>query len=320
VPIAGTPISYRPKTSYQRRKSSHRAGSSRRSPRIARMPSLQSVSALYFDKLLAQATLNPHSPPLIAAKPLLAADHVKLVYPGGLTAISDVSLEIPAGQFVSLLGPSGCGKSTFLRLIAGLLQPTAGQISVEGQSPDQARKQSSPMSFVFQDATLLPWRTVFDNVQLPLELLKEPDEDRKARVTGSLKLVGLADFADHFPAQLSGGMRMRTSLARALVTEPKILLLDEPFGALDDITRSQLNEDLLNLWQTSGWTSVFVTHNIAEAVFLSQRVIVMTPRPASVAADIVIPFAMPRTANLRASAEFARVTGQVSEALRRACT
>ena len=249
----------------------------------------------------------------------LTADQIKLEYPGGVAALADLNLGIPAGQFVSIVGPSGCGKSTLLRLIAGLLQPTGGTIAVDGQPPTQARKQTARMSFVFQDATLLPWRTVIANVRLPLELLREPAGDHRAKAASAVELVGLADFALRFPNELSGGMRMRVSLARALVTRPKLLLLDEPFGALDDITRGQLNEELLNLWRQSGWTGVFVTHNIAEAVFLSERVIVMGPRPGRVVADVPVAFAQPRTADLRATANFARLTGQISEQLRRAC-
>lgn len=256
---------------------------------------------------------------MITTSSLLVVDRLRLEYTGGLLALANVSLEVPAGQFVSILGPSGCGKSTLLRLIAGLLQPTAGSVAISGEPPAQARRQVARMSFVFQDATLLPWRTVFDNVRLPLELLRESERACGVAINNAVEMVALADFAHAYPAQLSGSMRMRASLARALVTEPKILLLDEPFGALDDITRSQLNEDLLSLWQRSGWTGVFVTHNIAEAVFLSQRVVVMGPRPGHIVTDIPIQLSLPRTSELRASAEFARLTGEVSEQLRRAC-
>lgn len=250
---------------------------------------------------------------------LLVADHLELRYPGGLFALADIDTRIPAGQFVSIIGPSGCGKSTFLRLIAGLLQPTAGAITIAGESPVQARRQTTPISFVFQDATLLPWRSVLANVQLPLELLRVPKSEIVGKANAAIELVGLADFASKFPNELSGGMRMRVSLARALATQPKLLLLDEPFGALDDITRGQLNDELLRLWLSSGWTSVFVTHNIAEAVFLSERVIVVGPRPGRIVADVPISISQPRTAQLRATAEFARLTGQIGDQLRRAC-
>lgn len=182
----------------------------------------------------------------------------------------------------------------------------------------EARRRVVRTSFVFQDATLLPWRTVRENAELPRELLQESTTDRLP-VERALEMVGLADFADRYPAQLSGGMRMRASLARALITAPRLLLLDEPFAALDDITRGQLNDDLLMLWRESRWTGIFVTHNIAEAVYLSERVLVMSPRPGRIVADVPIEFGEPRTPRLRATGEFARLTGEVSEHLRRSC-
>ncbi len=257
--------------------------------------------------------------PLAPLAPQLVADQLRLDYPGGVTALRDLTLRVPAGQFVSVLGPSGCGKSTLLRLMGGLINSSEGILTVDGQPPSMARQRSAKMSFVFQDATLLPWRTVIGNVRLPLELLRQPAAEQQVKAINATELVGLAEFATRYPRELSGGMRMRASLARALVTQPKVLLLDEPFGALDDITRSQLNEDLLNLWQRNGWTAVFVTHNIAEAVFLSQRVIVMSPRPGRVVADIPVSLPSTRNAALRASADFARLAGEVSEQLRKAC-
>jgi NitT/TauT family transport system ATP-binding protein len=250
-------------------------------------------------------------------QPLISAERLSATYLGAVQALVDVNLEILQGQFVSVVGPSGCGKSTLLRLVAGLLEPSSGQIMVDGQPPQTARRGGTPMSFVFQDATLLPWRTVTDNVHLPLELggvYRQPSATAAATVLG---LVGLTDFSHRFPAQLSGGMKMRAALARALVTHPKLILLDEPFGALDDITRQTLNEELLTLWRDSGWTALFVTHNISEAVFLSQRVLVMSPRPGRIVADIQIPFGA-RTTGLRATPEFARLTGEVGDQLRRA--
>lgn len=250
---------------------------------------------------------------------LVQADGVEAVFPGPVQALDRLNFNIPAGQFVAILGPSGCGKSTLLRLIAGLLKPSAGVLAVDGQSPTTARRGAVPMSFVFQDPTLLPWRTVSSNVQLPLELLARPSAARGTTVAEALALVGLSSFSNRYPAQLSGGMRMRVSIARAIVTQPKLLLLDEPFGALDDITRQKLNEELIELWRRTGWTGVFVTHNISEAVFLSQRVLVMSPRPGRIVADLPINFPFPRSPELRATPEFARLTGEVSEHLRRTC-
>ena len=229
-----------------------------------------------------------------------------------------MGFEIPVGQFVSIVGPSGCGKSTLLRLVAGLVAPTRGTLEVAGEPPAVARRDRARLSFVFQDATLLPWRSVRANVRLPLELSRSRAGDDEARVDEALALVGLSDFAGRYPSELSGGMRMRVSLARALAIEPELLLLDEPFGALDDITRQALNEELMNLWFKRRWTALFVTHNIAEAVFLSERILVMSPRPGRIVADLSVPFAMPRTAALRSQAEFARLTGDVSRTLREA--
>ena len=212
---------------------------------------------------------------------LVVAAGLNKYFPSGVQALRDLNLEISrGGQFVSIVGPSGCGKSTFLRLVAGLDEPTSGELRVEGHDP-------LGLAFVFQDATLLPWRSVAHNITLPLELRREAAAERVAQ---TLELVGLTDFAAAYPAQLSGGMRMRVSIARALVTRPQILLLDEPFGALDEITRQRLNEELLRLWQEDHWTSLFVTHNVSEAVFLSQRVLVMSARPGRILADIPIPF------------------------------
>jgi NitT/TauT family transport system ATP-binding protein len=248
--------------------------------------------------------------------PLIEADGLQVTYSGSLRAIDNLSLAIQPGEFVALVGPSGCGKSTLLRAVAGLIAPTGGRLTVAGLIPAAARRRSTRMSFVFQDATLLPWRTVESNTVLPLELEHAAAAERKDRARRVIGMVGLGDFAARYPGQLSGGMRMRVSLARALVTEPELLLLDEPFGALDDITRHKLNEDLLALWQTHRWTSLFVTHNIAEAVFLSQRVLVMAARPSRIVADIPIALPMPRSSNLRAESQFAHLTGVVAAALR----
>jgi NitT/TauT family transport system ATP-binding protein len=275
------------------------------------------AAPLYFGQspVLTQ-DLQPEFP--LAEPPLVAAAGLSLEYPG-LQAIADIQLTIPAGQFVSIVGPSGCGKSTLLRIIAGLLSPTSGSLNVSGLTPTEARRQTTRTSFVFQDPTLLPWRNVSDNVALPLELLGEKVPGFDPRIAIATRLVGLEDFTDRYPRQLSGGMRMRVSLARALVTLPELLLLDEPFAALDDITRGQLNEELLGLWRRARWTGIFVTHNISEAVFLSRRVMVMSPRPGRIIADVTVPFPAERTAELRATAEFAALVGEISSRLRRAC-
>ena len=237
----------------------------------------------------------------------------------GQDALRGVSLTIPRGQFVSLLGPSGCGKSTLLRLIAGLLTPTTGTLTVAERASAEARTTSTRMAFVFQDPTLLPWRTVAQNLRLPLELQGVPAAEHDAWIASALRLIGLnAGDAHKRPRMLSGGMRMRVSLARALVTSPELLLLDEPFAALDDVLRQQLNEELVRLWREKNWTAVFVTHNVSEAVFLSERVIVMSSRPGTLVADVPIPFAYPRTPELRGTAEFARMTAELSARLREA--
>jgi NitT/TauT family transport system ATP-binding protein len=248
---------------------------------------------------------------------MVAADAVAMTFPGGIEALANIGFMLRPGEFVSLVGPSGCGKSTLLRLIAGLNHPTRGMLTVAGLPPAVARRSATRLSFVFQDATLLPWRSAEANVGLPLELAGVAASERRTRIGESLQMVGLADFARSRPRELSGGMRMRVSLARALVTGPELLLLDEPFGALDDMTRQKLNEDLLALWLRHRWTAVFVTHNMAEAAFLSTRILVMSPRPGTIVADVAVPFATPRRPELRAEAEFARFVGELGRTLRK---
>ena len=234
-------------------------------------------------------------------------------------ALTGVSCNVRVGEFVALLGPSGCGKSTLLRLVAGLMSPTEGTLTVEGMAPEAARRGECRMAFVFQEPNLLPWRTVADNIRLPLELRGVPRREHSKRIEQSLHLIGLtADDARKRPRSLSGGMRMRVSLARALVTLPDVLLLDEPFAALDDVLRQQLNEELVRIWMLHQWTSLFVTHNVAEAVFLSQRVLVMSQRPGTIVADIPVPFSYPREPELRADPDFARLCGDLSLRLREA--
>ncbi|MCU0871195.1 MAG: ABC transporter ATP-binding protein [Pirellulaceae bacterium] len=249
----------------------------------------------------------------------ISAQGVGVVFRGGHTALRDVTFEVRSGEFVSFLGPSGCGKSTLLRMIAGLLAPMSGQIQVAGQSPEAARKNWHRLAYVFQEPNLLPWRSVRDNIRLPLELERMPGDRQAQLVADSLRLIGLTPRdADKRPAMLSGGMKMRVSLARALVTSPHLLLLDEPFGALDDLLRQQLNEELLRIWLQQGWTAVFVTHNVAEAVYLSERILVLGRSPGRVVHEVPVPFGRNRTADLRGEPEFARLCGQVSRWLREA--
>lgn len=236
---------------------------------------------------------------------------VEMRFASGQLGVRDVNLAVRRGELISLVGPSGCGKSTLLRMIAGLISPTSGDLRVD--------VGDSRTAFVFQDSNLLPWRSVFDNVRLPLELRGVSFAEQQAAVDSSLQLIGLKpNDAVKRPRMLSGGMRMRVSLARALVTHPELLLLDEPFAALDDLLRQQLNEELLRIWTEQRWTGIFVTHNVAEAVFLSQRVLVMSKSPGTFVADIAVPFEHPRASELRSTPEFAKLTGEVSRQLREA--
>ncbi|MGM4894257.1 ABC transporter ATP-binding protein [Tardiphaga sp. 709] len=234
---------------------------------------------------------------------------VTKVYDNGTVALGPLDLDIRKGEFVSLLGSSGCGKSTALRLIAGLIAPSAGTLDVAAQSRGHA------IGFVFQEPTLMPWSTIRENVRLPLKLAHMPDAQSSVRVNEVLAQVGLADFAGAYPRELSGGMKMRASLARALVTEPDILLMDEPFAALDEITRFRLNNDLLMLWRELGKTVIFVTHSVFESVYLSQRVVVMTSRPGRVSAECRIESAEPRDDAFRTSMAYAGYCRDVSQAL-----
>jgi len=241
----------------------------------------------------------------------IALNHVSKVYSNGTIALQDMNLTIEKSQFVSLVGPSGCGKSTVLKIIAGLSKMSSG--TIESDSIDSQRK--SKLAFVFQEAALMPWATVIDNVLLPLKLTKVPKKDANALVEEALELVGLKGFERAYPRQLSGGMQMRVSIARALVTKPDILLMDEPFGALDEITRSKLNNDLLNLWERKHWTVIFVTHNIYESVYLSNRVIVMAARPGRVVADLTIDAPYPRNEEFRTSPLYNQYCREVSACL-----
>ncbi len=232
-----------------------------------------------------------------------------------VTALDNIDLQIRRGEFVSLIGPSGCGKTTLLRVIADLATPSAGHITVNGVSPEQARLQRA-YGYVFQAPALYAWRNVLRNVLLPLEIIGMPAAERKARAGKYLAMVGLAGFERIFPWQLSGGMQQRVSIARALAFEPELLLMDEPFGALDEITRDHLNEQLLQLWHQTGKTVVFVTHSISEAVFLSNRIVVMSPRPGRILEIIENKLPGDRGLDIRDTTAFLEVAHRVRHALR----
>ncbi|HEV3310327.1 MAG TPA: ABC transporter ATP-binding protein [Chloroflexota bacterium] len=229
-------------------------------------------------------------------------------------ALSRVSLDVTEGEFISLLGPSGCGKSTLLRLIGDLLTPTSGELQVRGKPAAKARRDRE-YGMVFQAPVLYDWRTVTKNVQLPLEVMGVPKRERVRRSTALLELVGLQEFEDKYPWQLSGGMQQRVSIARALSFQPSVLLMDEPFGALDEMTRDRLNIELLNIWAKTGTTIVFVTHSIPEAVFLSDRIVVMTPRPGRIDSVIEVDLPRPREAATRDDATFFRLVADVRHRL-----
>ncbi|RUS42458.1 ABC transporter ATP-binding protein [Cohnella sp. AR92] len=251
-----------------------------------------------------------------SAKEWVRMDRLSKVYPNGTVAVQDVNLSISEGEFLCFVGPSGCGKSTIFKMITGLSGQTGGTLEVMGTSAKQARKQSDT-AFVFQDHTLLPWSSVIDNVALPLALRGVSRRERKEEAERVLEIVGLKDYTRAMPRELSGGMKMRASIARALVSKPKLLLMDEPFGALDEITRQTLQLELLDIWnRNKEMTVLFVTHNVFEAVFLSTRVAVMTPRPGKVAAMIDVPVPFPRDESFRTTPQFGQLVRAVSEALK----
>jgi NitT/TauT family transport system ATP-binding protein len=253
-------------------------------------------------------------PDLPKAEPIaVSLGAVTKVYDNGVTALGPLDLDVKRGEFVSLLGPSGCGKSTALRLIAGLTTPTSGAVNVSHYTSETRAGHS--IGFVFQEPTLMPWARVRDNVRLPLKLGHMPTAEADPRVAEALAQVGLSEFADAYPRELSGGMKMRVSLARALVTRPDILLMDEPFAALDEITRFRLNDDLLELWRKLNMTVVFVTHSVFESVYLSQRVVVMSSRPGRINAEFRIDTPEPRVEDFRMSAGYAAYCREVSKAL-----
>jgi NitT/TauT family transport system ATP-binding protein len=245
----------------------------------------------------------------VPAPPLFTVERVGKVFGRLTTALEGVDLAVAEGDFLSILGPSGCGKSTLLRIVAGLVPPSAGRV----RWSEGARRSS--IGFVFQEPTLMPWASVRDNVYLPLRLAHVRRHEAAPRIDATIEAVGLKGFERAYPRELSGGMRMRVSIARALVTEPRLLLLDEPFAALDEITRFRLNEDLLALWQAHGCTVMFVTHSVFESVFLSSRIAVMAPRPGRIVAEYEIALPYPRGAALRTAAPYAEQCRIVSQRL-----
>ena len=234
---------------------------------------------------------------------------------GPVHALSEVNLDVQQGDFVSFIGPSGCGKTTFLRVIADLEKPTGGAISVNGMSPEQAR-QARAYGYVFQAASLLPWRTIEKNIAVPLEIMGYEKSDQQARIKRVLKLVDLSNFGKKYPWQLSGGMQQRASIARALAFDADLLLMDEPFGALDEIVRDHLNEQLLQLWDTTNKTICFVTHSIPEAVYLSTKIVVMSPRPGRVTDVIDSTLPKERPLDIRETPEFLAIAARVRDGLR----
>jgi len=242
--------------------------------------------------------------------PALKFDRVSMVYPDGTEATRDVSFSVEPGEFVTIVGPSGCGKSTLLRIASGLLDPTGGSVEVDRQR----------LGYVFQDATLMPWRTVQGNVELLPELHGYTKGERQALATAAINLVGLNGFENHYPKTLSGGMKMRASLARTLTLRPPVFLFDEPFSAVDEITRMHLNEETQELFTNEGFAGLFITHSVGEAVFMSTRVLVMSARPGRLVAEFDVPFDYPRKPDLRSDPQFAELSGMVSAALRGAYT
>ncbi len=260
---------------------------------------------------------TPAAAPLHSA-PVIEAKAVNLVFQtndGPVQALKDVNLTINQGDFVSFIGPSGCGKTTFLRAIAALEHPTSGSLTVNGMTPDEARKKRA-YGYVFQAAGLYPWRTIAKNISLPLEIMGFSKEEQATRTKRVLDLVDLGQFGQKFPWQLSGGMQQRASIARALAFDADILLMDEPFGALDEIVRDRLNEELLNLWARTGKTIGFVTHSIPEAVYLSTKIVVMSPRPGRITDVIDSPLPRIRPLDIRDTPEFIEIAHRVREGLR----
>jgi len=236
----------------------------------------------------------------------LSFDDIGMIFPDGTEALKNISFDLSKGEFVTIVGPSGCGKSTLLKIASGLLEPTNGSVEVDRER----------LGYVFQDATLLPWRTVSKNIELLAELHGIDSHERKQLVEESIELVNLEGFENHYPKSLSGGMKMRCSLARSLTLKPPLFLFDEPFGAVDEITREKLNEDTQLLFKQEGFAGLFITHSISEAVFMSTKVLVMSARPGRIVDEFNIPFEYPRKPDLRFNADFAELCGKVSVSLR----
>jgi len=264
------------------------------------------------------ATREIAAAPAQPERPLIRISDVSKTYQNGTVALSDVDLDVAHGEFVSLIGPSGCGKSTLLRLIAGLGQVSSGTIAWPLSRRDARGEPIRDLGFVFQDPTLMPWATVADNVYLPLKLSGVGRRAAKPRIEEALAMVKLGSFAQAYPRELSGGMKMRAAIARALVVEPKVLLMDEPFAALDEITRFRLNNDLLRLWQEQRWTVVFVTHSVFESVYLSNRIVVMSSRPGRIVGEVEIDAPYPRGDAFRTSRIYSEFCRQTSAELARA--
>jgi NitT/TauT family transport system ATP-binding protein len=246
-------------------------------------------------------------------EPHLRIDDVSKVFSAGneqLLALDDVTLEVDGGEFICLLGPSGCGKTTLIRIIGGLLEPTSGRVSIGGLSPTDAQRDKA-LGFVFQEPSLLPWRTVMDNIRLPLQVNRNPQHDGRYSVEELVRLVGLERFGHYYPFQLSGGMQQRVALARALVIDPFLLLMDEPFGALDEITRAAMRYELLHIWDMDKKTVIFVTHSITEAIILSDRVVVLSPQPGHVQGVVDIRLPRPRSEALERHADFLHYSAQL---------
>ena len=259
--------------------------------------------------------LVPEAKGATSGRPLVSLKGISKTFSNGTVALHDLSLDIGERQFVSLLGPSGCGKSTVLRIIASLGEPTAGTVEWPSAGYDVAGRPEREIGFVFQEPTLMPWATAFSNVWLPLRLRGVSKSAARDQVMEALAMVGLEKFAGSYPRELSGGMKMRVSIARALITRPKLLLMDEPFAALDEITRFKLNDDLLHLWETFGWTVVFVTHSVFESVYLSNRIVVMAARPGRIFADLPVDAPYPRDESFRMSETYNDYCRQASKAL-----